>query len=94
MIIIYVPCPSYEEAHKISCFLVKNKLCESTTIFKDSQLIYTWPVTSTKLEEENIALMSIKASKKQYKDIETIVKEMHSYDAPCFYAVPIITINC
>lgn len=78
-VLIYVTCPSLEEARKIGRKLVEERLAACVNIFPVNS-IYFWEGEVRGALE--FALI-IKTLEEKYEDIEKMVKDLHSYDNPC-----------
>jgi periplasmic divalent cation tolerance protein len=82
MISIYVTCPSRGEAGKIARHLLSRKLAACASIFP-VESVFRWNGRTRNKKE---AAMLLKASKGDYKKIESEIKKMHSYEVPCIVA--------
>jgi periplasmic divalent cation tolerance protein len=78
---------SEEQAKKIADFLVGTKLAACVQIVGPITSIYRW---KGKVENAQEWLCLIKTREDFYTDIESAIKEMHSYETPEIIAVPII----
>jgi periplasmic divalent cation tolerance protein len=79
MILIYTVCKNKTEAKKIAKMLIKLKLVACANF---------WPVESVyrfkdKLVEDKEAALILKTRKNYYKQVESVIKKIHSYEVPC-----------
>lgn len=81
----YIPCKNKAEAQKISETLVKEKLIACANIVK-SQSIFNW---EGKLENGDEWIILAKTMPEKFKELEPIVKELHSYEIPCILGIPV-----
>ncbi len=77
-IIVQTTCSSKKEAKKIAKKLVEKKLAACVQISK-IESIYKW---EGKLCVDKERLLFIKTKNKNFKKIQRIIKENHSYDLP------------
>ncbi len=93
MILIYVTCENVEEAERIGEAIMKKKLCACVNIFKEMQPMFFWPPKSGKIDRSKEVVLLIKSIKSKYDDIEREVIKLHSYDVPCIFAIPVISVS-
>ena len=77
-VIIQTTCSTKKEAKKIAKILVEKKLAACVQILK-IESIYNW---DNKLCVDKERLLFIKTKNKNFKKIQRIIKENHSYDLP------------
>jgi periplasmic divalent cation tolerance protein len=75
-----------EEAEKISDLLITNKIAACIQILGPIKSIYWW---NGKIERADEWLCLIKSKKSNYKKVEKIILENHSYETPELVAIPI-----
>ncbi len=85
MIIIYTTCKSLNEAKKISCHLIKKKLCACTNFFPINS-IYKWK--GKIINDKEIGLF-IKTKDDNFAKIKREVKKIHSYTTPCIISIKV-----
>jgi len=85
-IIIITTTSSYDEANKIAKALLNSKLSACITI-SEIKSQYIW---QDKLEESNEYKLEIKSLKALFREIEALIKDLHSYETPEIIAIPII----
>ena len=75
----YVPCENIEEAKKLANGLVQKRLAACVNIIPEVISVYEW---EGKIENGSEAVMLIKSSVERADDINSFIKENHSYDEP------------
>ena len=76
-----------EQAKKIADFLVETKLAACVQILGPIESTYRW---KGKVETATEWLCLIKTQEDFYTEVESAIKEMHSYETPEIIAVPIV----
>lgn len=89
-IVVFITTPSFEEAEKISNYLVENKLAACVNIIKNVKSIFFWQGNK---EDADESLLIIKTKKEIFKNLEKEVKKLHNYTVPEIIALPIIDGN-
>ncbi|MCS6904016.1 MAG: divalent-cation tolerance protein CutA [Bacteroidia bacterium] len=89
-IIVYIPCPTKENAEKIGYELVAQKLAACINIVSEIQSSYWW---ENKVQQDKEALLLVKSKLALFSSLEQKVKELHPYKVPCIIALPIIQGN-
>ncbi|MBE0520872.1 MAG: divalent-cation tolerance protein CutA [Candidatus Methanoperedenaceae archaeon] len=77
--LVYITAGNMEEAREIGKKLVEERLAACVNLFPVSS-IFRWKGNIDEAEE--VAIIA-KTTSVKVKDIETRVKELHSYDVPC-----------
>lgn len=77
--VVLVTVPKEEEAVKIAKTIVEEKLAGCVNIVRGVRSIYSW---QGKIEDDSELLMVIKTKATVFKELETRVKELHSYTVP------------
>ncbi|MFH1056858.1 MAG: divalent-cation tolerance protein CutA [Candidatus Micrarchaeota archaeon] len=80
MIFVYVTCMNAKEAEKIGSALVKKRLAACAVVIPKIKSFFSW---KGKMEKTAEALLFLKASAKNRKNLEKEIKKMHSYKVPC-----------
>ncbi|MCE8425119.1 MAG: divalent-cation tolerance protein CutA [Candidatus Methanoperedens sp.] len=83
--VIYITAGNMEEARKIGRTLVDEHLCACANIFPITS-IYRW---KGKIEEGSEFGIFIKTTNSNIKNIEKMVKQLHSYETPCVISLNI-----
>ena len=84
--LIYVTASSRDEAVKIGCQVVENRLAACANVLAGTASIYWWEGAVT--EEEEVSLI-LKTRTDLVDRVVEKVKEIHSYDCPCVVSLPI-----
>jgi periplasmic divalent cation tolerance protein len=84
--VVLVTTASQEEAIAIAQALVSSKLAACVSILP-IQSIYTWQNT---LHQEQEWQLLIKSDLSKFSDLETNIRELHSYEVPEIMALPIV----
>ncbi len=86
-IVIFCTVPNKSEAKKISKALIELKLaaCVSTVDKVDS--MFSWNGETC---NEHELLLIIKTKKDLFEKIESVIKELHSYNVPEIIGLPVI----
>jgi len=83
--LIYITVGNAEEARKIGCALVEERLAACVN-YNPIQSVFRW---EGKVEEESEVAMLVKTRTNLVDRIIERVKELHSYEVPCILALPI-----
>jgi periplasmic divalent cation tolerance protein len=86
-VLLYCTVPSMELGGKIASALVSEKLVACVNISSEIRSIYTW---EGKIEDEKEYLLTMKTRINNFDEIETRIKEIHTYKVPEIIAIPII----
>jgi periplasmic divalent cation tolerance protein len=87
--IVLVTCGTLSEARRIAHSVVKRRLAACVNISRDKvESVYRW---KNKIETAKEYLLIIKTSSARLKELEGLVKHLHSYDVPEFIVLPIVT---
>ena len=76
-----------EEAEKISRALVEKKLSACVQIIGPITSTYWW---EGKIETSQEYLLFIKTEEGLYREVEEVIKELHSYQIPEIVALPLV----
>ena len=76
-----------EEAEDIAKRLVEKRLVSCAQIFGPIKSIYWW---KGNIEETKEWMIFFKTKRKLFKEVESAIKELHSYEVPEIIAVPIV----
>lgn len=93
ILLIYVTCESVAQAKKIGRYLLEKRLCACVNIFPHTEPLSLWPPRSGKIEEGKETVLLIKTLESKYKEVETEVLKLHSYEVPCILAIPIAHVS-
>jgi periplasmic divalent cation tolerance protein len=78
-LIVFVTTPNNDEAASIAEALVSERLAACVNIVATIESIYLW---EGKVTRDREALMIIKTTGERYPELESRVKELHSYSTP------------
>lgn len=87
MIVVYCPCKNKEEAEKIADALITEKLAVCVNIIPEIKSVYRWKGVKEKSPE---AVMFIKTRKDLFGRVSKMIEELHSYDSPIIFAIPVL----
>jgi periplasmic divalent cation tolerance protein len=85
-IIVFVTTPNSDEANQIANALVSEQLAACVNIVPLVESIYRW---EGEVKRDSEALMIIKTTNDRYTELESRVKELHSYSTPEIIALRI-----
>lgn len=85
VIVVQTTCDKKEEAENIAKVLLEKRLAACIQITKTDSF-YTWEEEFCNDKEY---LLNIKTKKKNFKKIESKIKELHSYDLPEIISIKI-----
>ncbi|MCX6113460.1 MAG: divalent-cation tolerance protein CutA [Proteobacteria bacterium] len=86
-IVILVTAPSRKEAKKIADAVLDKKACACVNIINGVKSLFYW---KGKIDNAQESLLVIKTKKTAYRNIEKIIKNIHSYTVPEIIALPIV----
>ena len=92
MILVYITCDSVEQAESIGEGIMKKKLCACVNIFENMQSMFFWPPKTGRIDKSKEVVLILKSIKSKYDEIEKEVSILHSYDVPCIFAIPVISV--
>lgn len=85
LIVIYTAVANIEDARKIAQSLVTQKLVACAQI-SNIESIYTW---DDAVQQEAEFSLSLKTTAANYARVEAAIRQMHPYQLPEIYAVPV-----
>jgi len=88
--VVYVNCPSKEEARKVALPLVEKRLAACVNTVPAVESLYWW---EGKLETAEEVLLIIKTKEKALEPLIAEVKKNHGYTVPEIIAMPIAAGN-
>ena len=88
--LIYITAKDVKEATKIANILVDEKLAACVNVLMGVKSFYKWK--GKRICDKEVPLIA-KTRKSLVKRVIKRVKEVHSYDAPCIIALPIVDGN-
>ena len=84
--LVYVIVRDKQEALDIASIAIKKKLAACGNILPEISSVYIW---KDKLQSDNETLLILKSNAENYKSLEKLILEHHSYDNPCILKLPI-----
>jgi periplasmic divalent cation tolerance protein len=78
---------SEEEAERISAALIERRLAACVQVIGPISSRYRW---QGKIEHEREWICLAKTEASRYDEVETAIRELHSYDEPEIVATPIV----
>ena len=85
-IVVLVTAQDKKEAQRIAGALLKERLAACVNIIDRVSSFFWW---DKKIDSAQEVLLVIKAKERSFKQIESLVKALHSYDVPEIIALPI-----
>lgn len=85
--VVLVTTSTQEEAEKIGRMLVEAKLAACANVVSGVRSIFRWDNNIT-VEQE--CLMIIKTTRKRFAELESVVRQQHSYSVPEIVALPVV----
>lgn len=87
---VYIPTKNLSESKKICTALLKKKLIACGNIIDTIHSLYVWDGS---LQDTKESLLLCKTTIDRVEEIESTVKELHSYDCPCIATIPLLRVN-
>jgi periplasmic divalent cation tolerance protein len=84
MLIVFTTTPNIEEAEDLAKKIVEAKLAACVQVLPGMKSFYFW---KGKVQNDSEHLLLIKTLEENFADLETFIKENHSYDVPEIVAV-------
>lgn len=85
--LVYITCPSQEQAKTMAAVLLRERLIACANIFGGSISLYWW---RGEMRETAETLCLCKTTKKCYPALEERIKTLHPYEVPCIVALPLV----
>ena len=86
LFLIYTTMPDYETAQDISSVLLRENLVACVNMFNGSTSMYLW---DGEIKTENECVVIMKTTGSLQEAAMQKVKELHSYDIPAIFSIPI-----
>ncbi len=83
MTLVYITCKDKKEAEKISRHLLKKRIIACANLFP-IRSIYRW---NNKIVNDNEFVIIAKTTNKNFKEVVTETKKLHSYQIPCILKI-------
>ncbi len=81
----YITSKNSEEAEKIALILLERKLAACVNIIPGIISLFSW---QEKIERSEEVLLIAKTHRDLFDELQTEVKNHHSYDCPCIIKIP------
>ncbi|MBI2880989.1 MAG: divalent-cation tolerance protein CutA [Candidatus Tectomicrobia bacterium] len=85
--VVLMTCGGEEEARKIAEALVEENLAACVNVVPGATSIYRW---EGKVRRDPEVLLIAKTREKRLRDLESRVKDLHSYTVPEVVALPVV----
>ncbi len=87
VIVVLVTTSTQEEAEKIGRMLVEAKLAACANVVSGVRSIFRW---DNDIGVEQECLMIIKTTQNHFAELESVVRQQHSYSVPEIVALPVV----
>ncbi len=84
MIVVFTTTPNSEEAENLAKKIVEAKLAACVQVLPQMKSFYFW---DDEVQNDSENLLLIKTLEENYSNLESFIKENHSYDVPEIVAV-------
>ena len=86
-LLVYITCPTVEEARNIADVLLEERLVACVNLFSGGPVsLYEW---KGQREETNEVLLLAKTTELRFDELVQRVRGLHSYEVPCIVGLPI-----
>lgn len=89
MLVVYITCPSLDDAKNIAKHLMSKRLCACVNIYPEMQPMFFWPPKSGKIDESKEVVLLVKTIESKYAQVEEEAAKVHPDDTPCIFAIPV-----
>ena len=86
-IVVFVTTSGQEEATRVAKCLVDGGLVECANIIPQIRSLFRWEGA---VADEGESLIVLKTQSSRFEELESKIKEIHSYDVPEIIALPIV----
>lgn len=86
-IVVMITCCSKREALKIKRALLEKRIAACVNVISSIESFFWW---QGKIDSAKEVLLLVKTKKSLFKEVITLVKKIHQYDAPEIIALPIV----
>ena len=84
MILIYTTCKDKEEARLLAKGLVSSSIVACANIIPGMESVYKW---EGKVEASDEVVLLLKTKEENFLQVESFIKENHSYECPCIFSL-------
>ncbi|MFH1394598.1 MAG: divalent-cation tolerance protein CutA [Candidatus Omnitrophota bacterium] len=85
--LVYITASNRQEAENIGEKIVSSKLAACANISDSLSSFYCW---DGQMQNDTEAVLVLKTKESLLEKVRAAVKELHSYECPCFLAIPVI----
>lgn len=89
-IVVFMTAANADEARRIANELVGRQLAACVQVLPEIESVYRW---NGEVQRDKEILILAKTTATQFDDLESAVREIHSYDTPEIVAVPMVHIS-
>ncbi|MGH7869279.1 MAG: divalent-cation tolerance protein CutA [Candidatus Dormibacteraceae bacterium] len=86
-VVVLITARNLEESKTIARHLVELELAACVNILHPMRSIYRW---QGKIEDQKECLLLVKSTRALFRNIETEVKRVHSYETPEIICLPVV----
>ena len=86
-LVVFLTASDQDEATRLADALVEGRLAACVQVLPQMQSVYQW---KGKVERQNEVLLIAKTTAANFAELETKVRQLHSYETPEIVAVPIV----
>ena len=86
-VVVLITMATREEAEKIACRLVEDRLAACVNIVPRVRSLFSW---EGKLSQSDEVLLVVKSRRARFRELVNAVKTLHSYSVPEIIALPIL----
>lgn len=90
MIEIWINCPDFETANRISEALINSRQIACSNIFSEINSSYRW---KGRIESETEIPLVVKTRKELFSRVEESVRKLHPYETPSIIGVQVDLVN-
>ncbi|MDR0911604.1 MAG: divalent-cation tolerance protein CutA [Methanobrevibacter sp.] len=90
MILVYITTSNEDESIAIGKKLVEERLCACSNVIGNVKSIYWW---ENEIENDDESILLLKTIEKNLDKVISRVKEIHSYENPAIFAIPILKVS-
>lgn len=86
-VVVMITARNLVESKKIARHLIELELAACVNILQPIRSIYRW---QGKIEDQRECLLMVKSTRGLFRNIETEVKKVHSYETPEIICLPVV----
>jgi periplasmic divalent cation tolerance protein len=89
-IVVFISCADRDEAIKLAEMLVEERVAACVQVLPEVESIFYW---QENMERQPEVLILAKTMRARFDELETRVRELHSYETPEIIACPIAAVS-